>query len=76
MVKTITCRGVPGPLAFQRATLKSWEWPGDKASARVQIVRVNIDSRDKMTSTIATPNGLGLQFQLTIQRAQIAGPMP
>ena len=23
---------VPGPLAFQRATLKSWEWPGDEAN--------------------------------------------
>ena len=22
---------IPGPLAFQRATLKSWEWPGDEA---------------------------------------------
>ena len=21
-----------GPLAFQRATLKSWEWPGDEAT--------------------------------------------
>ena len=76
VVETIMCCRVPGPLAFQRATLKSWEWPGDEASACVQIVCVNIDSRDKMTSTIATPNGLGLQFQLTIQRAQIAGPMP
>ena len=75
-VETIMCRRVPSSLAFQRTILKSWEWPGDEASARAQIVRVNIDSRDKMTSTIATPNRLGLQFQLTIQRAKIAGPMP
>ena len=28
---SFTCRRVPDPLAFQRATLKSWEWPGDEA---------------------------------------------
>ena len=22
---------LPGPLAYQHAKLKSWEWPGDKA---------------------------------------------
>ena len=27
-----TCARVPGPLVFQRATLKNWEWPGDEAS--------------------------------------------
>ena len=32
MVETVTCHRVPDPLAFQRATLKSWEWPGDKAN--------------------------------------------
>ena len=26
---------IPGLPAFQRATLKSWEWPGDEASGRV-----------------------------------------
>ena len=25
--------GIPGPLTFQCATLKSWEWPGVKAGA-------------------------------------------
>ena len=31
MVETVTCCRVPGPLAFQRGTLKSLEWPGDEA---------------------------------------------
>ena len=28
----VTSRIVPGPSAFQRAALKSWEWPGDEAT--------------------------------------------
>ena len=32
VVETIKYHCVPGPLTFQRATLKSWEWPGDDAS--------------------------------------------
>ena len=27
-----TCARIPGPLVFQRATLKNWEWPGDEAN--------------------------------------------
>ena len=26
-----------GPLAFQRATLKSWEWPGDEAKSIMHV---------------------------------------
>ena len=28
------------PLAFQRATLKSWEWPGDEATCNVQCMYI------------------------------------
>ena len=31
VVASHTCACIPGPPVFQRATLKSWEWPGDEA---------------------------------------------
>ena len=30
-------RPLPASLVFQRATLKSWEWPGDEAITRLVV---------------------------------------